>query len=284
MLALVGGAGDARAAPQGRWVEVRLRAPARLAADRPATGRMLVYVPPGLGKQPAPLLIVLNGWNGTADEWKRHPEVTAFADAHGVIVAAPTVGRTVYESRFYPESRGRWGPVPGAVWLGEVVLPHLRANFPVRRDRAGTAILGNSTGGRGAIVVSQRYPQFGFAASLSGTYDLGLLRPTEGEYKIHAVVFGPRARHRQRWVDEDCVVDARVTPLRAMTLYLAHGGADKVVGVSQLHSMEAFLARHGVQATVVVDPAAGHDWKFWGAQLRPAVTTLFRALRGAPAP
>jgi putative tributyrin esterase len=292
--------GDAHAAPTGRWTEVRVTAPPRLAGGKTARGLVLVYTPAKVGPGPAPLLVVLHGWNGTADEWKRRPEtaeVIALADEHGVIVAVPSLGRTVYESRFYPESRGRWGRVPGAVWLGEVVLPHLRATLPVRKDRGGTAILGNSTGGRGAVVLAQRYPEFGAVASLSGTYDLGLLPPSAGEYKIHAVVFGPRARFPERWREEDCVDrpagdrmgarprDAKVARLRGVTLYLAHGGADKVVGPDQLRSLEQHLGRAGVAATVVVDPAAGHDWKFWGAQLRPALTALFQALRaGAKAP
>jgi putative tributyrin esterase len=276
---------DAHAAPSGRWADVRVTAPARLAGGKPAHGRVLVYTPAKLPPGPAPLLIVLHGWNGTAEEWRQRPEtaeVLTLADEHGVIVAVPTMGRTVYESRFYPESRGRWGRVPGAVWLGEVVLPHLRATLPVRKDRGGTAVLGNSTGGRGALVLAQRYPEFAAVASLSGTYDLGLLQPTQGEYKIHAVIFGPRARFAERWREEDCVGEAKMVPLRGVTLYLAHGAADKVVGPDQLRSFEQHLKRAGVDATVVVDPAAGHDWRFWGAQLRPALTTLFRALRPAP--
>jgi S-formylglutathione hydrolase FrmB len=283
---LTAGVGDALAAPTGRWSELRVVAPARLAEGRAASGRVLVYAPATAGPGPAPLLVVLHGWNGTAEEWRRRPETAAvltLADEHGVIVAVPTMGRTVWESRFYPESRGRWGRVPGAVWLGEVVLPHLRAVLPIRKDRGGTVVLGNSTGGRGAVVLAQRYPEFAAVASLSGTYDLGLLPASAGEYKIHAVVFGPRARHPERWREEDTVGDARLARLRGVTLYLAHGAADQVVGADQLRAFERQLGKHGIPATVVIDRAAGHDWKFWGTQLRPALKALFGALKAPPA-
>jgi S-formylglutathione hydrolase FrmB len=286
-LALVLAAGAAWGAPSGRWSEVRVTAPATLAGGKVFHGQVLVYTPVTVGKGPAPLLLVLHGWNGTAAEWKQRAEtaaVLAFADERGVIVAVPTMGRTVWESRFYPESRGRWGRVPGAVWLGEVVLPRLRAVLPVRKDRGGTAILGNSTGGRGAIVLAQRYPEFGAVASLSGTYDFGRLPAAAGEHKIHAVVFGPRARFPERWREEDTVGDAKLERLRGVRLYLAHGGGDKVVGADQLRSFEQHLGRLAIPATVVIDPAAGHDWKFWGAQLRPALEALFEQPPPPPPP
>jgi S-formylglutathione hydrolase FrmB len=274
----------AEPARAGRWSEVRLEIPARLAAGRATRGRVLVYVPASIGAGPAPLLIALHGWDGHPDVWQEHPRVARLAEEHKVIVACPDLGRSVYEARFYPESRGRWSRVPGAVFIGEVVLPALRARFPVRQDRGGTAILGYSTGGRGAVVVAQRYAEFAFVASLSGTYDLGLLRPSEGEYKIHAVVLGPRARHPARWRDEDVVGSERAEPLRGALLYLAHGGADRVVDVSQLRAMERFSAQRGLRAELVVEPSAGHNWQFWEAQLPPVFVALAREVGGAPRP
>ncbi|HEY3352973.1 MAG TPA: alpha/beta hydrolase-fold protein, partial [Polyangia bacterium] len=265
-------------APAGRWAEVRVPVPAAFAGGKAARGRMLVYVPRSRGAAPAPLVIALHGWNGRAEDWQRGPELAALAERHGVVVACPDTGKSVFESRFYPESRGRWSRVPGAVFVGAVVLPYLRAHYPVRQDRAGSAIIGYSTGGRGALVVARRYPDFGFAASLSGTYELGLLRPSEGEYKIHAVVFGPRDRWPERWRDEDVVAAGRLEPLRRMGLYLAHGGGDKVVGVSQLRAMERYLVAHQVPAQIIVAPAAGHEWRFWASQLE----AVFAAFRAAP--
>jgi S-formylglutathione hydrolase FrmB len=266
--------------PRGRWSEVRLKVPARLAGGRPARGRMLVYVPRAPAG-PAPVVIALHGWNGRPEDWQRGPSLAALAEQHGVVVACPDLGTSVYESRYYPESRGRWHAAPGAVFVGEVVLPAVRALPGVRQDRGGTAIIGYSTGGRGALVVAERCAEFAFAASLSGTYDLGLLRPAEGEYKIHAVVLGPRARYAARWRDEDVAVDARAPALRGVGLYLAHGGADRIVGVSQLRAMERFLARHELTAEVGVDPAAGHEWRFWEGQLGAVFAAMGRAF--APA-
>jgi len=126
----------------------------------PAKGAVRVYLPAGLNPSAAhtvraPLVVALHGWNGKAEDWDR-PEITGIADRFGLILACPSMGRTVYESRFYPETRARWGPMPGAVFLTDVLLPFLRTRLPVRHDRSGTAIIGVSTGGRGAVVAALR--------------------------------------------------------------------------------------------------------------------------------
>jgi enterochelin esterase-like enzyme len=176
---------------------------------------------------------------------------------------------TVYETRFYPESRNRWATYPGTRWVGEVVLPHLRRSYSVSRDKAKNAIVGLSTGGRGAVLIAQRYPELGRVVSLSGTYSLMSLEKGTGEYKIHESIFGDRERFSSRWQVDDCVNPAFKESLAAVTVYLSHGARDRVVPPDQATAMQRFLS----SAQAHIDPEGGHDWVFWNAELARALAS-----------
>jgi enterochelin esterase-like enzyme len=161
-----------------------------------------------------------------------------------------------------------------------VVLPWARRTLAVDPARGRTALLGYSTGGRGALVVAARWPEAAFAASLSGTYDLAALDETTGEYRIHERVLGPRRVFPERWQAEEIPLDA---PALATTrLWLAHGADDPVVPAAQQDRAAAALARShpGLVARRVV--AAAHTEAFWRAQLPPLVEALARAVGARP--
>jgi S-formylglutathione hydrolase FrmB len=280
----------AAAAPaaHGRWLapEVVTYA-AGGTASAPVTGSVWVYLPAGYDAHPArryPLVIALHGWNHSPALWRKRGDLGPLADRYGLVVAVPALGKTVYETQFYPESRIKWGGVPGTRWVGEVLLPHLRRTYRVAGDRAHAAIVGYSTGGRGAVLVAEAYPEFAFVGSLSGTFDLGALRPATGEYRIHAAVFGERTkRFRERWALDDVVTPARLAKLDGVTLYAGHGAADKVVEPGQLGALEKALTGRPVNAVFQRTPGAGHDWAYWNSQFPALFAALAQAL-GAPAP
>ncbi len=251
---------------RGRWHRLQLTGRCG-GATVDVQGSVAVYVPrAAAGGRRLPLLIALHGWGHRAADWRKTP-IEPLAERLGLVVAAPEMGKTVYESRTWPESRPVTGPVPGACWVGEVVLPAVRSKFPVAAGRAQTAIVGYSTGGRGALVVAERYPEFAFAGSLSGTYDLGALQPGTGEYRIHAKLLGERATFPERWRAEDVIGDDRREALGAMTLWLAHGANDAVVPPAQLARMQEFLSGFHRRFEAVTVKGAGHDFAFWGGQL-----------------
>jgi hypothetical protein len=179
---------------------------------------MRVYLPRGYpSRRPYRLLIALHGWNRRARSWERRSAIARLADRHGLVVGCPVMGRTVYETAYYPQTRGlgpRTPRMPGTRWIRKVVLPHLHRRYRVSASRRDTGLLGVSTGGRGALLVAERDPRFGFAGALSGTFDLLLLRPGSGEYRIHQRVYGSRARHGRRWRRDNPVRPALLRGLR----------------------------------------------------------------------
>jgi S-formylglutathione hydrolase FrmB len=226
------------------------------------------------------LVIALHGWDHAPATFVEEARLGALAASHQLVVAIPETGRSVFESAFYPETRGRWKKAPGARWVGEVVLPWLRANLEVDASPRETAILGYSTGGRGAFVVAQRYPQFGFVGSVSGTFDLMSLAPRTGEHRIHAAVFGPRRRHAGRWRHEDVIASGLLGRLAGVHVYAAHGDADAVVPAGQLRALEAALASIATaSAQLVTVKGGGHDWPLWNAHWGPMFEAFARARR-----
>jgi S-formylglutathione hydrolase FrmB len=239
------------------------------------TGSLLVYLPRGYAapgdvsstvggaggaSAKAPLVLVLHGWNDSPQKVRDQGDLARWADRYGLVLAVPAMGKTIYESQWYPRSR-KWAKVPGLRWVGEVILPYVRAHYAVARDRGHTAVIGYSTGGRGAVLLAEQAPEFAFVGSLSGTFDLMRLAEDTGEYRIHRVVYGPRSTYGARWQRDNCVAPARLAALRGTRLYIGHGEADAVVPVDQLEALRAVLAPRagGVAGADAAGCIAGAD-------------------------
>jgi S-formylglutathione hydrolase FrmB len=268
---------------KGEWVVVaNLSGPTVIVnhAKSPTSGRMLVYLPEQYRQMPEkhfPLVVALHGWNQKPEEWRENTRIALFADSCGLIVAFPDMGKTVYEYQYYPESVIKWNAVPGARWIGEAILPYCIKNYRTLDDVRHRAIIGVSTGGRGAVVVAEHFPQFSFCASLSGTYDLSLLAEPEGEYKIHAAVFGGRKDFPLRWTNENCVYPDLIRHLADVDIFVAHGADDKVVNPNQAQAFKDILAEMTINNQVIIVPGAGHSWQFWDTQL-PLVFKQFETI------
>ncbi len=250
-----------------------------------ARAKMLVRTPVGYerdhGSRRYPLVLALHGWGHSAAQFKKDGELGRMADESGVVIAVPDMGKTVYETQFYPETRGAWASVPGTRWIGEVVLPFMRANYAVFPERAQTSIVGYSTGGRGALLVAESYPEFGFAGSLSGTFDLFALEPNTGEYRIHANVYGDRKRFGTRWSKDDGVSKELAPKLLHVEVFLAHGAEDKTVLFGQSETMARVLKAAGGAVTHATVKGAGHDWAFWNTLWAPMFAAMTRGFAAA---
>jgi S-formylglutathione hydrolase FrmB len=249
---------------------------------REVAGEVRVLTPAACSEpsRRCPLVVALHGWGHTPALFAEQGGLAALAARHGVVVAIPDTGRSVFETAFHPETKNRWKKAPGARWIGEVVVPWLRANLNVSADARQTAILGYSTGGRGAFVVAQRYPLVGFVGSVSGTYELASLAPKTGEYRIHAAIYGSLKAHAARWRGDDVVASGLMPKLAGLHLYAAHGDADKVVPVAQLAALERGLDGVATASrTIVVTAGGGHDWALWNAHWGPMFESFAQTLR-----
>ncbi len=277
-LALLGAALAPRAhGAEGRWLR-GLRLEGTVAGVKGAA-TVNLFLPAGYAAtraRPYRLLVALHGWRGRAAEWERRTPIARLASARGYVIVAPELGTTVYERSFFPETspRHRWGAIPGGRWVGEVVLPEIRARYHVSRARSGTGVLGISTGGRGAALLAAYYPErFGAFAALSADYDI-TMAPTE---RTCTYVYGPYARFPERWrADNSRTLLARLERTPAL---LIHGARDRVCPVAQSRLFARELRQRGYDARLIEEEKLGHEWRLWAGSLAAVFAFFDEKLR-----
>lgn len=219
-------------------------------------------------------VLVLPGWRHDRGRWLRETSLDEVALSRGFRLICPEMDVSIYASRYFPETRRRWSPAPGLVWLREQLLPELqeRGLFP---PGGNNFLLGYSTGARGGalLALEDREPQlFRAAALLAGDYAQERM---PGD-RLMAGVYGPHADFAERWRTVDNPA-ARGRELRT-PLFLAHGTRDTIVPPEQSRVF-AEAVRAAGDATPPLElrePAAGHGYDFLETQT-PAVFDWFEA-------
>lgn len=134
-----------------------------------------VYVPPG-GVTPAtPLLIALDGQN--MDAWRLAEAITKLAaggtKALPLVVAIPSGADRLeeYGMADMPDYAGRGRKAAEFQrFVLQVVLPVVRARYPLTVNAERTGVMGSSLGGLAAFDLAWRHPDvFGFAGIFSGS-------------------------------------------------------------------------------------------------------------------
>lgn len=269
----------------GKWLEPMEAV--GLIDGKEVRGEVRVYVPAGYEERgakeaPYPLVLALHGWDHSPALFADQGGLGELAEKHQVVIAVPDTGRSIFETSFYKQTKSKWTKAPGARWVGEVVLPWLRANLKVSKEPKQTAVIGYSTGGRGAFLLAALYPEFAYVGSVSGTYDLMALDPKIGEYRIHAVIYGPRDKFPERWQKDDVNTREHLARFAGLHLYVGHGDKDKSVPIEQMHLFEKALSGIKVKSKAfVTTKKGGHDWPLWNAHW-PAMFEGFRKSMQAP--
>ncbi len=115
---LVAHTAPAAPAPKGHWSDPITFTGTIDAHD--ATGSMRVYLPAGYDHTGAdagkryPLAIALHGWAHSPELFRKKGTLGQWADRYGIVLAVPAMGKSVYETAFYPESKGDWTIATGA--------------------------------------------------------------------------------------------------------------------------------------------------------------------------
>ncbi len=222
-------------------------------------------------------LVVLHGYDGTMRDWEINSRIEDYADEYSCVLVCPAMKKSIYETAYYPETGTKWSAMPGGRYVIEVLIPHLRTTFALAHDRDRTGIMGLSTGGRGALLLSARQPSFfAAAAGLSGDYDpLSMTRD-----RLLSAVYGKYDQNRQRWENDDNIMKLAVN-LKGVPVFLTHGGKDFIVDPKQseilaikLKSLEKEDSSYSV--TYKSYSRSLHDWSYWRKAL-PEVMAFFDA-------
>lgn len=249
---------------KGRRLAAVNRGP-RFDGRKKYTGKLQIYFPKEYKRGKAVrTLIVLHGYNGTMRDWEKNSAIKKFADQYGIALVCPAMGKSLYASQYFPETKVKWAPLPGGIYMNTVLIPFIRSNFNLATDKAKTGIMGLSTGGRGALLTAARIPEsFAATAGVSGDYDPlsmtrnHILRSVYGEYK----------NFKSRWEQQDNMMRMAVN-LKGVAVFISHGGKDYSVPREQSMLLAMRLKqlekKSGGYKVAYNEVSHGiHDWRYW---------------------
>lgn len=201
----------------------------------------------------------------------------SFAEKNRFLLILPEMGKTLYESQYFPETNLRWNRIPGGLFLKNHLFPLLQEKFALLTPSQGNFLLGLSTGARGVVLTALENPGlFAGAAALSGDYDQ-MMMP---EDKLMAAVYGQIEFFPERWSGRDNPLQ-RAAQWR-LPLFLGHGKLDTVIPpVQTLSFYEELRKKMKVKAPLVYfeDPKGRHDFPYWDNQL-PLIFSFFAHIEG----
>lgn len=205
-----------------------------------------------------PVLFLLHGLSEDGSAWMRMSQIEALAEKRGLVVVAPSCGRSFYTDLQNGQSWFRY--------LTEELPAWLKSLFHLTLERERTFIAGSSMGGYGAIKAALLRPdQYGAAASFSGVLSMDIIHhnlddPRRVEFEQ---LFGdlnklPGSQHDPLiWLKQ---ADSAQMP----RLMVSCGTEDELYPLSR-----QFLAASHAAGVAVTwhDEPGRHDWLFWNRQL-----------------
>lgn len=211
-------------------------------------------------------VLVLPGWKFNRKRWLKKTNLKSMARTNHLRLICPEMHTSLYASQYYPQSKRRWSILPGQQWVLEMLIPSLQKKGMLRADQ-DNFLLGLSTGGRGVALLGLARPElWRAAAALSGDFDQSAM-PAD---RLMTALYGSYAEFPDRWRGRDNP-QMRINEWQ-LPLYLAHGSIDPVVPFMQSrHFHQALVKSHPDLDIVLHAPAAGHNFKFWGAQNKASI-------------
>ncbi|MCX8113196.1 MAG: prolyl oligopeptidase family serine peptidase [Bacteroidia bacterium] len=200
-------------------------------------------------------LILLPGWNYPRTRWCDSSSVCTEALSRGYRLLLLEMGKSIYASQVFPETRPDWRSYPTLRTLIDTVFPELQRRHLLENGKG--YLLGLSTGGRGVVLLlAHTGALFAAGAALSGDFDPHL-------DSRDPLLTGWYGRYSQRWDEVDNPM--RLAQRIQRPLFLAHGVADPVVPYQ--HSQRLFehlrSVRPDLPCVLHLDPKGKHDFTFW---------------------
>lgn len=213
-------------------------------------------------------MLVLPGWNFSRKQpFGDVPVIRIFLDK-GYRLILPEMGKSVYASYYFPETRKDWIKYPTLTWITDTMFPLLQDKYGILHEEENNFITGISTGARGVVLIAAVKPVFKAGAAVSGDYDQTLL-PGDNLMKG---VYGEYAKFSERWK----TIDNPASQVSRMTtpLYLAHGIKDNVVPVEQTkHYYEQLHeAQPELEVILSINDSARHEPLYWYHEMTEALS------------
>jgi pimeloyl-ACP methyl ester carboxylesterase len=218
-------------------------------------------------------LLVLPGWNFSRTDWCAKSSLCKRALKKGYRLILPEMGKSIYASEYYPETRNDWRVYPTRTWVTDTLIPQLQNDHCVLQHGGHNYMVGLSTGARGVALIALHRPGlFAAGAALSGDYDQRLLTSDN----LMRGVYGDYESFKDRWEGQDnptVNADKFTTPL-----YLGHGLEDDVVPHEQTEVFYKALkrARPDLHVELHLADNKGHDYGYWNSEVDDMITFFDR--------
>jgi putative tributyrin esterase len=207
------------------------------------------------------VLYLFHGLSDDASAWQRYSSIETVANAYGLVVVMPSVGRSFYLDQ--PNGQAYF------TYLVEELPRYLSDVFGLAPRREDTLLAGLSMGGYGALKAALQHPErFAAVAMFSGALFLDILTthvddPRRAEF---ALLFGDLAKVKGSGHDPGVWLQrAARDPSALPRLFVSCGRQDDLYPLSR-----AFVEACRAMAIPVEyhEEDAKHDWFFWDAEIR----------------
>lgn len=249
-----------------------LKLPADLAQGSHGTVPVTVYVPESKDGKFAGDILLLPGWNHSRSRWFTETRLKKLADEKKFRIIAPEMGKSVYSSRYFPETRIKWNPLPGLVWIEKILIPYFQ-EMDMLKEGSPSYLLGFSTGARGVAQIGIGHGNlFAAAAALSGDYNQTLIQNDN----LMKAMYGPYNSFANRW----STVDNPALQAKdwKIPLYLAHGKKDTIVPFAQTQDFYEKVHRlHPDLDLIFSAPGdAGHTYPYLDGELTAIINFFLK--------
>lgn len=208
-------------------------------------------------------ILVLPGWNFSRKKWCDSTQLCSKALSMGYRLIMPEMGKSVYSSKYFAETRTDWKKFPTSTWLTDTLIVYLKENYGIFTNKKNY-ILGLSTGARGALLVALKTDSlFVKGAALSGDYDQSKI-PNDN---LMTGFYGSYYKNKERWHTTDNVVH-QIKKLKTQ-LYLGHAQNDWVVPVSQTNELADSMKKYTPSLLYKYNSPTnmGHTFKYWNSEI-----------------
>ncbi len=207
------------------------------------------------------VLYLLHGLSDDATAWQRYSSIETYADAYGLVVVMPSVGRSFYIDQ--PTGQKFF------TYIVEELPNYLADVFGLKPRREDTLIAGNSMGGYGAMKAAFLHPElYSVAASFSGFLSFEFLRvfPNDPRRQEFSYILGDldnlfgSEHDPATWIKK-----AAEHPQSLPRLYIACGKQEDLYPLSGL--FYGACQKLGITARYSEEDGQ-HDWILWDRQIR----------------
>jgi S-formylglutathione hydrolase FrmB len=207
------------------------------------------------------LLYLLHGLSDDASAWQRYSSIETVANAYGLVVVMPSVGRSFYIDQ--PNGQKYF------TYITQELPQYLKDVFGLAPRREDTLLAGLSMGGYGAIKAALLRPEmYAAVAAFSGVLSLDIMHihPDDESRLEFSFLFGDLARLPGSEHDPAVWLQrAAPNPGILPRLYIACGRQDDLYPLNRqfLSACQSL----GVRMDYYEEDAR-HDWFFWDTQVK----------------